>query len=87
MSLNVIAAVVIGGVSIYGAIGNVPGVIAGSVLLSVITIGLVLVRVPGSMQDFFVGLVLIVAVIVDNLRRSRMFKASVEKAADIEPAV
>jgi ribose/xylose/arabinose/galactoside ABC-type transport system permease subunit len=87
MSLNVIAAVVIGGVSIYGAIGNVPGVIAGSVLLSVITIGLVLVRVPGSMQDFFVGLVLIVAVIVDNLRRSRMFKASVEKATDIEPAV
>ncbi len=84
MSLNVIAAVVIGGVSIYGAIGNIPGVIAGSVLLSVITIGLVLLRVSGSMQDFFVGLVLIIAVLVDNLRRSRMFKASVEKASAIE---
>lgn len=84
MSLNVIAAVVIGGVSIYGAIGNIPGVIAGSVLLSVITIGLVLLRVSGSMQDFFVGLVLIIAVLVDNFRRSSMFKASVEKAAAIE---
>ena len=84
MALNVIAAVVIGGVSIYGAIGNIPGVVAGSILLSLITIGLVLLRVSGSMQDFFVGAVLIFAVIVDNFRRSRMFKASVSKATETE---
>lgn len=87
MALNVIAAVVIGGVSIYGAIGNIPGVIAGSILLTVITIGLVLLRFSGSMQDFFVGLVLIIAVLVDNLRRSRMFKASVSRKASTDSDV
>lgn len=76
MELNVIAAVVIGGVSIYGAVGNIPGVVAGTILLSFITIGLVLLRVSGSLQDFFVGAVLIVALLVDKFRRERMFRAS-----------
>ncbi len=79
MELKVIAAVIIGGVSIYGAIGTIPGVVAGSMLLSLITVGLVLLRISGSMQNFFVGLVLIIAVVIDRFRKERMFKASVDK--------
>jgi len=79
MELKVIAAVIIGGVSIYGAIGTIPGVVAGSILLSLITVGLVLLQISGSMQNFFIGLVLIVAVIIDRFRKERMFKASVDK--------
>jgi ribose/xylose/arabinose/galactoside ABC-type transport system permease subunit len=79
MELKVIAAVIIGGVSIYGAIGTIPGVVAGSVLLSLITVGLVLLQISGSMQNFFIGLVLIIAVIIDRFRKERMFKASVDK--------
>jgi ribose/xylose/arabinose/galactoside ABC-type transport system permease subunit len=79
MELNVIAAVIIGGVSIYGAIGTIPGVVAGSVLLSLITVGLVLLQISGSMQNFFIGVVLIVAVTIDRFRKERMFKASVDK--------
>lgn len=76
IELQAIAAAVIGGVSIYGAIGTVPGMVAGSILLSLITIGLVLLHIAGSMQDFVVGCVLIVAVAIDRIRTIRMFKAS-----------
>ncbi len=79
MELNVIAAVIIGGVSIYGAIGTMPGVVAGSILLTLITVGLVLLQISGSMENFFVGLVLIIAVIIDRFRKERMFRASVDK--------
>ena len=40
--LQVIAAAVIGGTSIYGAIGSVPGAVLGALLLSVLSNGLVL---------------------------------------------
>lgn len=79
MELKVIAAVIIGGVSIYGAIGTIPGVVAGSILLSLITVGLVLLRISGSMQNFFIGLILIIAVVIDRFRKERMFKASIDK--------
>jgi len=79
MELTVIAAVVIGGVSIYGAVGTIPGVVAGAVLLTLITVGLVLLRISGSLQDFYVGLVLVIAVVIDRFRKERMFKTSVKK--------
>lgn len=84
MELTVIAAVVIGGVSIYGAIGTIPGVVAGSILLSLITVGLVLLRIPGSLQDLFVGLVLVSAVAIDRFRKDRMFRASVRNVKGAE---
>lgn len=79
MELKVIAAAIIGGVSIYGAIGTMPGVVAGAILLTLITVGLVLLQISGSMQNFFIGLVLIIAVTIDRFRKERMFKASVPR--------
>lgn len=84
MELTVIAAVVIGGVSIYGAIGTIPGVVAGSILLTLITVGLVLLRIPGGLQDLFVGLVLVIAVAIDRFRKERMFRASVRNVKGTE---
>ena len=84
MELKVIAAAVIGGVSIYGAIGTIPGIVSGSVLLSVITVGIVLLRISGSMQNFVVGVVLIVAVALDRFRQTRKFRLSVEQIAPPE---
>lgn len=77
MELKVIAAAIIGGVSIFGAVGTVSGIVAGSVLLSVITVGIVILRVSGSMQNFIVGLVLIIAVSLDRFRYTRKFRVSV----------
>lgn len=84
VELKVIAAAVIGGVSVYGAIGTIPGIVCGSILLSVITVGIVLLRISGSMQNFVVGLVLIVAVSVDRFRQTRKFRVSVKQSTQPE---
>jgi len=76
LELQVIAAVVIGGVSVFGAVGEVSGMVLGSILLSLLTVGLLLLHFAGSMEDFVVGLVMIVAVSIDRVRRSQMFRVS-----------
>lgn len=76
LELDAIAAVIVGGVSVYGAVGSVMGMVAGGLLLSLLTIALVLFHFAGSMQEFVVGLVMIGAVSVDQLRRRRMFSIS-----------
>jgi ribose transport system permease protein len=82
LELQVIAAVVIGGVSVYGAIGTVPGMVSGCVLLSLITVAIALLHFSGTMQDFAVGLVMVIAVSVDRLRRSRMFRTSFRRSVN-----
>ncbi len=77
LELDAIAAVIVGGVSVYGAVGSVTGMVAGALLLSLLSIALVLLHYSGSMQPFVVGLVMIGAVSVDRLRRRRMFQVSI----------
>lgn len=76
LELQVIAAVVIGGISVLGAVGEVSGMVIGSILLSLLSIGLLLLHFAGSMQDFVVGLVMVIAVSIDKIRRSFMFRVS-----------
>lgn len=85
LELQVIAAAVIGGVSVFGAVGDIPGMVLGTVLLSLLTVGLLLLHFAGSMEDFAVGLVLIVAVSIDRIRRTQMFKVSLKKARRTVP--
>jgi ribose transport system permease protein len=77
LELDAIAAVIVGGVSVYGAVGSVTGMVAGGLLLSLLSIALVLLHYSGSMQPFVVGVVMIGAVSVDRLRRRRMFQVSI----------
>jgi ribose/xylose/arabinose/galactoside ABC-type transport system permease subunit len=74
--LQVIAAAIIGGTSIFGAVGTIAGTVLGALLLSVLTTGLVLLKVDPSMQNFAIGAVIVIAAGVDRLRKSRMFKTS-----------
>jgi|688.fasta_scaffold27971_6 ribose/xylose/arabinose/galactoside ABC-type transport system permease subunit len=74
--LQVIAAVIIGGTSIFGSIGTIPGTAVGALLLSVLTTGLVLLKVDPAMQNFAVGAVIILAAGLDRVRKNQMFKAS-----------
>jgi len=67
--LDVIAAAVIGGVSLSGGRGNITGVILGSILMGILRNGLVLLNVSAYWQQVAIGLVIILAVILD--RRSR----------------
>lgn len=69
--LNVIAAAVIGGANLAGGIGGPLGAIVGCVLLEVIRNGLVLAQVSSYWQQTLVGVIIILAVLVDRIR-SRM---------------
>lgn len=60
--LDVLAAVVLGGASLTGGVGTVPGVILGVALLAVLQNGLVLIGVSSYWNQWFVGLTILCAV-------------------------
>ncbi len=70
--LIAIAASVIGGVSLIGGQGRIIGVVAGAALLVVLRDGLVAVNVNAYYQSMVVGLVLLLAIVVDRLRIIRL---------------
>jgi len=63
--LNVIAATVIGGTSLAGGVGTVPGAILGAVIIQSLENGMVLLGVSSAMRQVIIGLVLIMAVFFD----------------------
>lgn len=63
--LDAIAAAVVGGVSITGGIGTVPGVIAGVFIFTVINYGLTFIGVSPYWQLIIKGLIIVVAVGLD----------------------
>jgi ribose transport system permease protein len=66
--LRVIAASVIGGANLAGGVGGPTGAVIGAALIEVIRNGLVLGRVDAYWQDAMIGLIIILAVLVDKLR-------------------
>lgn len=69
-NLNVIAAVVIGGTSLFGGIGTIFGTVVGLFIPAVLQNGFVIVGVQPFWQQVAVGAVLIAAVYVDQMRRA-----------------
>jgi ribose/xylose/arabinose/galactoside ABC-type transport system permease subunit len=63
-----IAAVIIGGVSLFGGAGTVTGTIIGALIIAVLTTGLVMLNVPSFWQFIVVGAVVILAVLIDRSR-------------------
>ncbi|MGD0555645.1 MAG: ABC transporter permease [Streptosporangiaceae bacterium] len=70
-NLNAIAAVVIGGASLFGGRGTIIGSVIGTAIIAVLLTGLVLVNVPSFWQEVAVGAVLIAAVYIDQGRNRR----------------
>lgn len=66
--LYAIAAVVIGGASIFGGRGTIFGTVIGTAILSVLTTGLVLANIAPFWQQVAIGGVVIGAVAVDRVR-------------------
>ena len=64
-----IAAVVIGGASLFGGSGTIWGTVAGALVIAVIDYGLVFVDVEPFWQFIAVGLVIIISVLVDQAQR------------------
>ncbi|HYO29562.1 MAG TPA: ABC transporter permease [Thermomicrobiales bacterium] len=67
--LNAIAAVVIGGTSLFGGVGTVVGTLIGAVLMAVIRNGLNLLHISAFFQQIVIGAVIILAVLIDRLRQ------------------
>jgi len=69
--LEAIAAVVIGGTSLSGGKGTIVGTVIGALIMSVLTNGLRILSVPQEWQTVVVGLVILLAVYTDILRRRK----------------
>ncbi len=66
--LDTVAAVVIGGASLFGGAGTVVGTLIGALIIAVLANGLVILNVNPFWQFIAVGVVIIVAVLIDQAR-------------------
>jgi ribose transport system permease protein len=74
MPLDSIAACVIGGVSLRGGIGRLGNVVLGAVFIGLIQNGMDLARIESYLQEVVIGVLLILAVIADQLRYRLMLR-------------
>lgn len=72
--LTVIAGVVVGGVSLFGGAGTMAGGLIGMLLLQVVQSGLVVIGLSANWQQIAVGVIMVLAVGLDIVRR-RIFTA------------
>ena len=77
---QVIAAVVIGGVSINGGLGTVLGTVLGVLLLGCVAAALPLLGIPGTTQSAIYGAVILIALLIDRLVRQHGQKNIVVRA-------
>jgi ribose transport system permease protein len=71
MELDVIAAVVIGGTSLFGGEGRLTGTFIGSLLIVVIRNGMNLLGIKDNEQPVVLGIVILGAAIVDTIGKRR----------------
>jgi len=67
--LNIIAGVVIGGVSLFGGSGSILGAVIGLSIMAVVNNGLVVSKLDPYWQTVAIGVIMIVAVAIDIVRR------------------
>jgi rhamnose transport system permease protein len=81
--LDVITAVVIGGVNVFGGSGSVLGVVLGALFVATIQDGFILLRVSEFWRLFFNGLAIVVAVTLNALLTRRLQGALRRRKADV----
>ena len=69
-----IAACVIGGTSLAGGVGTLSGTILGVFVISVLKTGLLSMGLPVQWQQVLIGVVVLLAVLVDVIRASKSRK-------------
>jgi ribose/xylose/arabinose/galactoside ABC-type transport system permease subunit len=70
-----LSAAIIGGVTFEGAIGDVPGVFLGTILLGVVSNAMNVLGVSAFYQTAVMGLIIVVAVTISNINKKRRNKA------------
>ena len=71
LELDVIAAVIIGGASLSGGKGTIIGSLLGAAIMGILKNGFILLGLPHAIQTSSIGVVIILAVVIDSLRVSR----------------
>ena len=66
--LEVIAAVMLGGTSVFGGKGTVIGSLLGAVLVGIIKNGMVLMNVPALSEGLVIGVLILISVMIDLVR-------------------
>ena len=69
--LHAIAAVIIGGTPLTGGQGKISGTVIGALLMAVIDNGLNMIDVDPYWQDIVIGVIIVFAVMMSNLKRER----------------
>ena len=83
--MNAIAAVVIGGASLAGGRGSVKGALIGAFVIGFLSDGLVLVGISSFWQTFIKGLVIVLAVMLDQAQeRLKKSRAAAAAAASVK---
>ncbi len=77
LELQGIAAVVIGGTSLAGGVGTMSGTLIGVFIMAVLKTGLTTIGLQPQWQTFFVGIVVILAVLMDISRQKAANKVKV----------
>lgn len=85
--LNAIAAVVLGGTSLFGGRGTIGGTVIGAFVIGFLSDGLVLVGVSEFWQMIAKGSVIVAAVALDEAQRRRQSRVSASVASIIEEVV
>ncbi len=75
--MNAIAAVVLGGTSLAGGRGTVTGTLIGAFVIGILADGLVMMGVSEFWQMVIKGVVIIIAVIIDQMQNKMQYKAAI----------
>ena len=69
LTLPAIAAVLIGGTSLFGGVGSVVGTLVGALILTLVLNGMNLLTISANWQPLVTGVIVVLAVFLDNLTR------------------
>ncbi len=64
-----IAAAVVGGVSLFGGIGTLPGALLGAVLIATVSNGMNVLGVSSYWQPLVIGVIILIGIILDTFNR------------------
>ena len=87
--LDIITVVLLGGISIFGGVGSMAGVLLSTYLVLNLRNGLVIAGVTGNTQTGIIGLLLILSVLVPNLAgrvRERLLRRQTDPSMRSPPA-
>ena len=77
--MTVIAAAIIGGTSTDGGSGTILGTVVGALFMNILTNAMTVMKVSVYWQNFAVGIILVLAVALDQYRRDRMTRIGLDK--------